>query len=398
MKQLIYIEDFFKEFVGLTQQGIVVTGLHDQTVIDDFGRLIDNERKLTRKQKRFILILLGKYKSASTKAGLNYQDYLDNPLWKLPSREISIPTRKVWIEEGEDTLICLQYHRKFKDLVEQHILKPMLSAFHRLQSWNYDQDSGNFLRKLSIYNITNLLTLTDLLRKHRFEIDDTLSSVESFYEEVLNQQDNIVPYFTVTNSAVNLVNADSYVLDWWNSNKTTCLNTNILLAKAMGFVYKGTQDSLIKKIAAEETNQFWVDDVDRFLQLAVSIQGQACIIIDRTSDIKEWTESFVRSADKLNIDRKLIGIHFKDYKKENLKWAKSYDLEQIGDQSKFLIVQHQPDKHLIEQLTSIKIIATNNIYPSTSKTIRDWFTSHPCVVYLGTIRPSQTRNRKIAKM
>ena len=46
----------------------------------------------------------------------------------------------------------------------------------------------------------------------------------------------------------------------------------------------------------------------------------------------------------------------------------------------------------------ITIIATNNLYPHTSQVTKDWLDSHPCVIYLGDIKPSEQKGKKIVEL
>ena len=46
----------------------------------------------------------------------------------------------------------------------------------------------------------------------------------------------------------------------------------------------------------------------------------------------------------------------------------------------------------------VKMLVTNNIYPPTNTMTKDWFNSHPCVVYLGDTKPTEQRGQKIVEL
>jgi hypothetical protein len=65
---------------------------------------------------------------------------------------------------------------------------------------------------------------------------------------------------------------------------------------------------------------------------------------------------------------------------------------------KFLIFLHKPAKWLFKVQEDVKILVSNNIYPTTNATTGAWYNSHPCVIFLGDIKPSEQRGRKIVEL
>jgi hypothetical protein len=65
---------------------------------------------------------------------------------------------------------------------------------------------------------------------------------------------------------------------------------------------------------------------------------------------------------------------------------------------RILIFNHRPAKWIFNSISDIKILVSNSLYPSTSLITREWFESHPCVIYLGDIKPSESRNQKIVEL
>jgi hypothetical protein len=52
----------------------------------------------------------------------------------------------------------------------------------------------------------------------------------------------------------------------------------------------------------------------------------------------------------------------------------------------------------VKKQESVKIIASNNIYSPTNTISRDWFNSHPCVIYIGDIKPTMSKDQKIVEL
>jgi len=53
---------------------------------------------------------------------------------------------------------------------------------------------------------------------------------------------------------------------------------------------------------------------------------------------------------------------------------------------------------LFKDLDDVTLLVTNNVFPPTNVMTRDWFNSHPCVIYLGDIKPSETKGQKIVEL
>jgi hypothetical protein len=53
---------------------------------------------------------------------------------------------------------------------------------------------------------------------------------------------------------------------------------------------------------------------------------------------------------------------------------------------------------LFKDEQDVKILVTNNIYPPTNTLAKEWFGSHPCVLYLGDTKPTEQRGQKIVEL
>ena len=42
----------------------------------------------------------------------------------------------------------------------------------------------------------------------------------------------------------------------------------------------------------------------------------------------------------------------------------------------------------------VKIVVTNNLYINPNTYVNDWMASHPCVIYLGEIKPTLPKGAK----
>lgn len=391
MQNFAYIEDIFQEFYKLVVSNGIPIQIQDRKACHSFFETIIVGNLLTENQQKYILKILDKYKEFSAAALLDYYNDLTTPVWKNPTRIID-KSKKAWIEEtSECTYVCLKFPFQLKELFEKEF-----ESQQRMSEW----DSDRAVRKLPVYKI-NLISLNEFLVEHRFSIEESFCIALAQCEEIINQQEQIVPSFEIVDSEIKLINVAADAANWWEENRTLVYGSDILLAKAMGFRLKSLPKTTVEKIAAADTNQFWINNVDKFLDLINDIDGKICVLIDRTCNAKEWIQLFVAATDKKNIDRDLIKICFRENKNQNTgfnDWVKDHGLGGPVEEGKILIFQHKPAKWLFKDQHSVKILVTNNLYPSTNTITKDWFATHPCVVYLGDIQPSKSRNTKIVQL
>jgi hypothetical protein len=387
-----YIEDIFVEFYNNLLSTSVKVKSEDLHVCDNFYNIIiTDSQKFTKNQANFILRILDKYKIAMTLTGFDYSESLKSPVWKNSFRTIDT-TKRAWIEQKdkETPVVCLQFPYQFKSTFDKEFVE-IKNSF-----W----DAERKIRTIDVYSI-NLVHLHDFFRQNNFEIDESFLTVLDQIEEIWQQQEQILPSCEITESRVKLVNPSDDIKLWWDQNKKNNLYDDLLLAKSMGFLLKQNPSTTIEKIASVESNQFWLKTNDELLSLYKNISGKICVVLDRTGNIRDWLERFSMSVEKLNVKKSDIRICFRLNKNEDQglnQWIKDNEFGGSVNSGRILIFNHRPAKWIFNSINDIKILISNNLYPSTSLITREWFESHPCVIYLGDIKPSESRNQKIVEL
>jgi hypothetical protein len=103
----------------------------------------------------------------------------------------------------------------------------------------------------------------------------------------------------------------------------------------------------------------------------------------------------------VNFPKSDIKVCFRLNKDQNNgfnEWVKTNGLGGTVEQGKLLIFDHKPAKWLFRQEEDVKLLVTNNLYPHTQYLTRDWINSHPCVIYLGDIRPTLFKDQSIVEL
>ena len=389
-----FAEDLFVEFYNLVvQQKISIQG-QDFSPISSFHEKIINSGELTKNQANFLIKLLEKYKTTAAVAGLDYGSKLADLKWQRPFRVLDL-SKTIYVELRENKLeICLKFPYQLKKEFEDEISSR--EALHTHGFW----DPEAKVRRLDFYHY-NLIALYEFACKHNFEIDDSFMIALADIEEIWQRQDDIIPHSIAIDNFVLLQNCSEDIQEWWYKHWTRDSNSDLLLAKSMGYPYNGIPHTSIEKIAASQENSFWMKTNQDFFQLAKSCPGKICVLLDRSSATLPWLQSFVADAEKSGVSREEIKVCFRDNKESTTglnDWIKIAGVGGKVETGRILIFESKPAKWLFKSSNDVTLLVTNNIFPPTNTMARDWFACHPCVIYLGDTKPTETKGQKIVEL
>ena len=397
MSEKPFIEDTYLQFsqIILTNHFLIDSG--DIGAINSFYIKLSNNESLTAAQGKYILKLLKKYQYTLKKAGLDYIDDLKNPRWKKEFRILDLGKR-IHIETAHEKNpeVCLKFPFAFKTTFENEFLGKNAKKIR------YHWDHDNRVNKVSLYDI-NLIALHDFCLRHEFEIDESVFSALSQIEEIWNQQYSIIPYCLVENEKVILKNANEDTQAFWNDTCTGDVSKDMFLAKTMGFTLRSNtiSDDVLTKMISHETNHFWINEFQRFFDFYKKVDQRVAVILDSDKDSIAWLENFIRLADESLVPRADIKVCFredKDSKNNFNQWVRDNDLGGKIDSGKIFIFRSKPAKWLFTEEKDVKIVVTNGLFPSMNITTQRWISSRPCVIFLGSIKASQTKDTEIVQL
>jgi hypothetical protein len=385
-----YIEDIFSDFYHASIFDIDIQH-QDQSASQSFYASILDSKPLTQNQANFLLKILDKYKVVMARHGLDYQDDIKTPKWKSPFRIIDL-TKSIWVEQDEHTVpvVCMKFPYQIKAAFE--------SEFRDLVNGTWDHERK--MRRVSIYKC-NLIQLHDFSVKHNFEIDDTLLIALGEVEEIWAAPEEISPASALIADWVTLLNSSNETNLWWNEHCTGNYSKDLMLAKSMGYCYEGMPFSTVEKIAASQSNAFWIKTNKELLDLHHRVGGKMCIVLDRVSDTINWLTKFAEDIDRSDINRNKVRVCFraeKGAKTDINEWIKDNGFGGKVEDGDILIFEQKPAKWLFKEQDSVTLLVTNNIYPPTSMIAKDWFNTHPCVIFLGDIKPSEQKGQPIVEL
>lgn len=396
MSKIVFVEDIFVAFYQLVARGSLEIQYQDMSPSLSFYDKLTSSQQLTSNQGSYLLKILEKYKNLSLLAGYDYKQDLENAHWKLPFRTLDL-SKKIYIEKNDKggLEICLKFPYQLKSEFDKEI-DINLPGSNRVSHW----DQENKVRRLSFYDF-NLVTLFDFACSHGFEIDETFMCALADIEEIWQTEDNIRPTYTINDNNIQLINVNNSAKEFFNDNCSGILDKDIFLLKNMGILYTGKGHSIVERIAASPNNTFWIKNNSDFLNLYRAVGGKVAIILDRSAELLNWIQNFVTDAETLGISRDEIRICFRDNKdvKSGLnEWIRLAGVGGKINGGNIYIFEHKPAKWLFKDNLDVKIVVTNNLYPHTNQTTKDWLDSHPCVIFLGDIKPSEQRGKKIVHL
>jgi hypothetical protein len=398
MSKFFYVEDLFIEFYNQTILDIEILQDQDTSAMHSFYNQVSLGNQLTANQGNFLLKILTKYKPHAKRLGIDYGTLIENPVWKNSFRKLDL-SKRAFVEETEDgeISICLKFPYALKDLFD----KEFDTENHGYNSNKWDADRK--LRVLDVYKF-NIIHLEEFLRKHEFELDESFLQLVDTVAEIWDQQEHILPRAELVDNKITLVNATEDALAFYQSQKTDSVCHDLFLAKSMGYPVQLNRPpvSQLEKICQSSSKYFWLKLNSDFFNLYKETNGVACILIDRnTQDIVLWLERFIASADQAGISRSDIKVCFRDpvEKKSKLnEWIKDNNLGGKVEGGKILLFLHKPPKWLFKDGIDVKIVITNSYTPINEPTTSSWLAVHPCVCYLGEIKPTPIRKQKIVSL
>ncbi len=400
MSDKIYIEDIFLTFSDWVFAQPSVVDYKDLSAITSFHSLLVEDNAITKSQADFMLRLLKKYSLTARSLGLDYQHSLKEAVWKKDFRILDL-SKRAYVEQDskEGAVICLKFPYAFKKIYE----KEFLNLFHgyRHNQWDHDKKINRIpARKV------NVIYLHELLKTNNFEIDDSFLQVVDTVEEVWQQANNIEPYALDHEGQIYLKNSSADAEEYWNANKTGHRNRDLMLAKSMGFVYKPQEavDDVINDICSTDATDFWCASFDKFFKIYKEIDNVTVIILDRSDDCVNWLDDFIAAADLNQVDRSDIKVCFREDKTESSErgllndWIRKNQVGGKVESGKIFIFRNRPAKWLFSGKINVKLVATNSLFPLTNHMTQHWLSSKACLIYLGNIKPSQIKERKIVQL
>lgn len=391
-----YIEDIFVDFCDHVVTHGKVLHSPDAMAANSFLSVIESGGQLTKNQAGFILKILEKYKNLAMKAGLDYIDELQNPVWKNSFRVLDL-SKRIYVEKDDngELWICAKFPFALKETFEKEI-SPVVKDYSS-SVWDHEER----VRRLKFYNF-NLVNIYEVVSRHGFEIDDSFMIALADVEEIWQNSESIIPYSEKHFGAtVDLVNASHETVEWFEQNRTGHQPSDMLLAKSMGYPLKDLPKTLVEKIASSDHSRFWLKSLDQFFEIYKDVGGPVAVVLNKGDTAKDWVKQFCYEAEKNGIFSGDIRVCFRMDKNEDQgfnQWVKDSGYGGKVEGGQIFIFQNKPPKWLFSENKNVKIVLTNSLYPVPSATTQAWMDTHTCVCFVGDIKAAYVKEKKIVEL
>jgi len=358
--------------------------MNDWKAVASLVSTINNTGHLTENQRGYVLRLLHKYFDKNPNK-FDYASILNEPVWQSQLRVID-QERRAWIGQSNSGTATLYLKAPYKTYVRLVDLIP----------YDFDWDPQQKIRYHSIRNM-NLAMILEYLKQLKFNIDPSLHAAVAVWEEINSSAEDIEPHCKIVDHTVTVKNLCAHAQLYWEEHCTGMPKQDLILAKTMSLRLINPAQNAIEKIAASTSTAFWTYKFDQAFDIITASTGLTAVVLSQNSDYRTWIEKFIKQADQHGIDRTAIKVCFREKNdKGNFnEWIKKERITGSVDEGKIFIFLQKPPKWLFTKEKSVSLIVTNNIYPSTDKVTKNWIESHPLTVYLVSIPPSSSRNKKI---
>jgi hypothetical protein len=397
MLSSVYAEDVFLQFYSLVDDSVFSIEQRDREPIESFYTTIVDNKQLTKSQANFIIRLLSKYKNDIGSRIIGIEETIDNPRWKNSFREIDNSKKlSLYIDDNHIKYLLVKFPFSFKEIY----VKEFIGNSRNISVWDTELKT----QKVKMLDV-NLVSFVDLARKHKFEIDSDLIDAVETVEEFWNDQLDYIPYSAVENNQVVLKNATETSLSYFNLHRTGNVDKDLFLAKTLGYVaYNREHLNFLDKIVSSEENKFWIKTTESLLNLISSINSwPAVIILDRATDTIDWCNDFIKILNESGNQNLKTKICFRFPNSDSKgsafnQWVKDNGFGADLREGQLFICNHKPPKWMFKDEFDVKILISNGIYPSTNTLTESFSDSHHTVFFLGDIKPSEKRKKKIVEL
>ena len=397
MLSSVYTEDIFLEFYYLIDRNIISVEHRDVEPIESFYSTINSGKQLTRSQSNFIIRILSKYIHNIEDKIDGVTETINNPRWKNLFREIdNTRSLSLHVDENHITYLLVKFPFAFKDTYA----KEFTGGSRNLSVW----DVNLKVQKIKLLDV-NLVSFVDLARKYKFEIDSTVVDAVDTVEEYWNDQLDYIPYCVVEDQKVKLKNATESSINYFEKDKTGNIDQDLFLAKTLGYTAHNREPiTFIDRIVTSDENKFWIKTTESLLTILKNInKWPVVIVLDRATDTIDWCSQFIDTLTETGNQDIKTKICFRYPNNETRgsafnQWIKDSGFGADMKEGQIFICNHKLPKWMLKDEFDVKIIVSNGIFPSTNTTTESLMDSHHTVFFLGDIKPSEKRKKKIVEL
>jgi hypothetical protein len=388
MKDFQFTDDLFVEFYDHYGDCI---NYKDSTAAFNFYQQFNANRPITKAQADYVLRILQRHQQYVESLHIS-QLLVMSPKWKNPFKVLDY-SKLIFVEKDENNTIwvCIKHPFILKEKLEKECL-----ASRRIKG-TWDEDTK--IRRYHFYSINSVL-LREFGCNNGYDMSEEFISLTEQVEEIWNNEELYTNTCILDKGKIKLNNPTDSAKEFFNNHETDNVYDNLMLAKSMGFQLIHPTTNTIEKICSHKETNFWTTDTAKFFELCNLVSGKIVLLLSR-EDEEEWINRFAVNAMLYGFEKDSIKVCFRHSntdKPEFNNWIKHNGFGGKPATGKFLLFKEKPPKWLLEDDNDVTIVVLTGPFLPSSSISQSWINQHPCVVFLGGIRPSLIMDKEIVEL
>ena len=395
---MMYIEDLISASKTINP---IKYNMWDDKIITDFDLQISLGVGFTEKQSALAIKILKKYApKLSMSLGSDISNYLENPAYKLPIREINTSKKMSVMDHvlyGRVISVIFPYNETYVTKIKEY------KTSNDYRTWSKDLKSWIFS-----LTETNLKFLMDFAIEENFEISDEIAKLFSQAKEIISNMEHHIPMLVIEDKKPKIVNFDK--------NLPPLTSTEILPAlfearrrgvdtwdnTISNFLDSDEVDEITRQfLKSEPSEKFNIDsEIHGFssLETIIKFMGPCLFVIPGGSELEKliMAHEFLRS---IGIENYQMSVMFRLPTESNVNFnnfVKNNGLNTpIKDHTQIVFISSKLPKPVLK--SKIKFHAIINLgFDNVHYTMRDFVKSHENVIFYSG--PKEKRNLQLVFM
>jgi hypothetical protein len=394
----MYIEDLISASKTINP---IKYNMWDDKIITDFDLQISLGVGFTEKQSALAIKILKKYApKLSMSLGSDISNYLENPAYKLPIREINTSKKMSVMDHvlyGRVISVIFPYNETYVTKIKEY------KTSNDYRTWSKDLKSWIFS-----LTETNLKFLMDFAIEENFEISDEIAKLFSQAKEIISNMEHHIPMLVIEDKKPKIVNFDK--------NLPPLTSTEILPAlfearrrgvdtwdnTISNFLDSDEVDEITRQfLKSEPSEKFNIDsEIHGFssLETIIKFMGPCLFVIPGGCELEKliMAHEFLRS---IGIENYQMSVMFRLPTESNVNFnnfVKNNGLNTpIKDHTQIVFISSKLPKPVLK--SKIKFHAIINLgFDNVHYTMRDFVKSHENVIFYSG--PKEKRNLQLVFM
>jgi hypothetical protein len=366
----------------------------DRSILFSMASQLKKPLSLTQRQAELSVKIITENKSLYGRIE-TLDRLLEFPIYKYPFRVIDT-SRRIFLLNKETIAIKFPFDNSINKILDKIPGRKIYNINERCHTFKLNE--------------SNLNVIVNNFKEHNFDIEPKLLDWYNEIIDIISHPENYIPSISIKENAIELVNCNRNIEEYFLSNKKENIKSNLLLAKSMGLYFTTEIQEYISNLnLLELSNKLILVDKTRVavskynkIDIAATLKEldafPILMFIDDNEKLSSDFNNWISAFNDTGIDNSEISVLFRSDKNVNFNQTiKDNKLNNhVDNNTKIVFVKHKIPKILYKINFIPSLIISSNIFyvHYSSQKLVD---SHPIILYY-TEQASGSMDKKIAKL